>query len=224
MSPSISDDAVREATGRSWDDWFDILSNAESAAAEESPAEAPEDDALDHKALVAFLRSEHPDLSGWWRQMIVVEYEKETGRRVTGETAGTGFQLGVQKTLAASAERVWAALVDPDGLPSWLGADLTLEEGAVYGGEEAEAGAGATSGGGPTGEVRVLVPGERIRLTWQPGDWPRPATLQVRVTPKAEDRATVAVHLEHLPGEEAREAMRTRFKAALAELTETVGS
>ena len=221
MSPSISDDAVRQATGREWDYWFAALADAEAAAAEGTTAfgrpDSAEDtrpDELDHQALVGVLRSQHPELSGWWRQTIVVEYEKEMGRRVVGETADTGFQLGVQKTMAASAEQLWAALVGPDGLPSWLGEDveLSLEEGATYGDPDS----------GPAGEVRVLVPGERIRLTWQPGDWERPSTLQVRVEEKGEEKATVSIHHEHLPDGDAREEMQTRWNAALEEMARKV--
>lgn len=207
MSPSTSDAAVRNATGREWDEWFAILAEAERSQGDGAP--------LGHKALVAFLRSEHSDLSGWWRQMVVVEYEKHTGRRVTGETAEAGFQLGAQKTMAASSDDVWAALTAPDGLAAWLGDDIDLafEEGADYGADD-----------GPSGEVRVVVPGDRVRLTWQPGTWPRPSTLQVRVTPKGRNRTTVGVHHEHLPDEAARDAMRDRWKAALAELAERVES
>lgn len=207
MSPSISDAAVRKATGREWDEWFAILADAERSQGSGSP--------LGHKALVAYLRSEDPDLSGWWRQMVVVEYEKHAGRRVTGETADTGFQLGAQKTMAASSDDVWAALTAPDGLAAWLGDDvgLTLEEGADYGADD-----------GPSGQVRVVVPGDRVRLTWQPGTWPRPSTLQVRVRAKGSDRTTVGFHHEHLPDEAARDAMRAHWKTALAALAERVES
>lgn len=223
MSPSVSEQAVREATGREWDYWFALLAEAEAATAEgttafgrpDSAADARPDE-LDHPALAAILESEHPELSGWWRQQIVVEYEREMGRRVVGQTADGGFQLGAQKTVTASPDRVWAALIDPAGLPAWLGddVDLTLEEGATYGDPAA--------GRELSGEIRVLVPGRRVRLTWQPGPWPRPSTLQVRVDAKGNGKTRVRIHHEHLPDADAREHMRTRWQAALEELARTV--
>lgn len=235
MSPSTSNEAVRQATGREWDFWFALLSRAEAGAAEGTPAFGRPDDAdaerpseLDHPSLVRILAREHPELGGWWQQMIVVEYEKEMGRRVTGETADAGFQLGVQKTLDAAPADAWAALTGPHGLDSWLAGDsdavgLTLEEGAVYG-EPAAAGAPNAPADRPSGEVRVLVPGERIRLTWQPGDWPRASTLQIRVDGKDNGTTRVSVHHEHLPDEDARDAMRQRWRAALNDLAERLES
>ena len=232
MSPATTNEAVRQATGREWDYWFALLAEAEASAAEGTPVFGRPDDAdserppqLDHPALVAVLASEHPEIGSWWQQMIAVEYEKEMGRRVTGETADAGFQVGVQKTIDAAPDRVWAALVDGNGLPTWLGeagpVALALEEGAGYG-DPSVAADPATPTDEPSGEIRVLVDGERIRLTWQPGDWPRASTLQIRVEEKANGKTRVAVHHEHLPDEEAREAMRTRWKAALEDLARTV--
>ncbi len=115
MSPSTSAEAVRQTTGREWDYWFALLSRIEADEAEGTPAFGPPEDAdsvppdrLDHASLVQRLAAEHPELSGWWQQMIVVEYEKETGRRVTGETADAGFQVGIQKTIDAPAHAVRA--------------------------------------------------------------------------------------------------------------------
>lgn len=211
MSPSISDPAVRDATGLGWDDWFGLLADAEAEAGTEGEG-GP---ALDHQALVAWLKSEHPALSGWWRQMITNEYEKHTGRRVTGQTLDAGFQVGVQKTVAAARADIWSVLTGGQGVASWLGDDvsLALEEGAGYGAVD-----------GPSGEVRVLVPGDRLRLTWQPGDWPRPSTLQVRLTGTDDGRTVVSVHHEHLPDRPARDAMRVRWREALAELARRLES
>lgn len=215
MSPSISGAAVRDATGRGWDEWFGLLAGAEAAVAEARGGGGPASGELDHKVLVAWLKSEHPALSGWWRQMITNEYEKHAGRRVTGQTLDAGFQVGVQKTLAASAEDLWTLVTGAAGVASWLGDDvsLVLEEGISYGAAD-----------GPSGEVRVVVPGDRLRLTWQPGDWPRPSTLQLRLTRKGGGRTVVSVHQEHLPDRTTRDAMRARWQAALADLAERVGS
>lgn len=222
MSSRPSEEAVREATGQGWNHWFGLLAEAEEEAGEE----------WSHQELVGFLEAGHRDVvSGWWRQMIVNEYEKHADRRVTGETADGGFQVGVSRTLGASREVLWEAITAPDGLAAWLGdgIEMRFEEGAGYaagadsapGEEEVEQVRRATPA--PHGEVRVVVPEDRVRLTWQPGGWPRPSTLQVRLSESRSGKTTVTIHHEHLPDLEAREAMRARWKGALSAIAERVG-
>ena len=67
-----------------------------------------------HKEIVAWLAA-NAELSGWWRQSVAVGYEKATGKRVLGETADAGFQVGVRTTVAAPLEAAWDALVSPAG-------------------------------------------------------------------------------------------------------------
>lgn len=184
--------AVRAATGRGWEEWLELL---DAAGAKE----------LDHKGIVALLTREYPDLSGWWCQQLTVGYEKARGKRVLGETAG-GFEVGVRKTLPIDKEEAWALLV---GHPErWLGeGDLTFEKGSPY---EVRGG----FGGGAQGEVRVVKPGERVRMTWHPQGFDRAATLQATLLP-ARSGTTFSLHFEKLPDAEAREAVRDHFRALL---------
>jgi hypothetical protein len=81
----ISARAVREATGRGWEEWLESLDAA---------------GALDweHKEIVAYLEREHPEVtSGWWRQSIAVGYEQARRKLQVGETADAGYQVGVQR-------------------------------------------------------------------------------------------------------------------------------
>jgi len=125
-----------------------------------------------------------------------------------GWTKNTGFQIGVRRTLPIELDDAWRLITSTRGLILWLGPTpgLQLEKGARY---EMEDGSG--------GEVRVFSPGSHLRLTWDPGGWPRPSTIQVRVIPKG-DRTTIAFHQEHLPGPEEREQRRAHFTAALDDL------
>lgn len=54
-----------------------------------------------------------------------------------------------------------------------------------------------------------------LRATYHPPEWDGPATLQLRAIP-ARTGTTLAVHLEGMPGADAREAMRRRWTDALA--------
>lgn len=65
--------------------------------------------------------------------------------------------------------------------------------------------------------IRSETPGRVLRASYQPAGWPDPSTLQLRVLPAATG-TTLAVHHEHLPDSEAREAMRQHWAAALERL------
>lgn len=192
---AASDDAVREATGRGWSEWEEAL-DARGAAG------------LSHKEIVALL-GEMGVESGWWRQQVTVGYEKRKGKRVVGQTAGTGFQVGVRRTVAAGADEAWRLLTSPEGVRAWLGEvrGLRLEKGETY-----------QAAGGATGEVRVISPGSHLRITRRPEGWPRASTIQVRVMPAAGGKTVLSFHEEHLPGAAERQERRAHFEAALDEL------
>lgn len=121
----------------------------------------------------------------------------------------TGFQVGVVRTLPMSAPELWEWLTtQPE---RWLGPGATLEA-EVGGRHETPKRRGAP---GVRGEVRVVKPGQRLRMTWETDGWKKPATLQLTVTPKAKG-ASLHVHMEKLPDAEVREAMRERWSKLLA--------
>ena len=193
VTDRVTDSAVKEATGRDWKGWMRAL---DAAGASE----------LNHKQLVAHLAREVE--STWWQQSIAVAYEQARGKRVVGETADTGFQVGVVRTLPMSAQELWEWVATQ--AERWLGADatLTLEPGAGY---EVPKRRGAP---GVRGEVRVVKPGQRLRMTWQPDGWRKPATLQLTLMPKARG-VSLHVHMEKLPDAKAREAMREHWSRVL---------
>ncbi|RKH74642.1 SRPBCC domain-containing protein [Corallococcus aberystwythensis] len=133
------------------------------------------------------------------------------GKRVVGETATTGFQVGVVRTLPMTAPDLWKwVTTQPE---RWLGPGATLE--AEQGGHyEIPKRRGSP---GVRGEVRVVKPGQRLRMTWQPDGWKKPATLQLTLMPKARG-ASLHIHMEKLPDAEAREAMRERWSKVLAQV------
>jgi uncharacterized protein YndB with AHSA1/START domain len=203
--PRVSSEAVREATGRGWEEWQATLDAA--GAAEWS-----------HKEIVAYLEREHPEVaSGWWRQSVTVGYEYARGSRVVGQTADTGFQVGVQKRVPLTVAEAWERITSRPEL--WLGegASVAFDAGERYRVPSAHGEPGAS------GEVRVVRPGNRLRMTWQPEGWPSPATLQLTVTEAGSGKTSIGAHLEKLPDAEAREAMRARWRAALDRIAATVG-
>jgi uncharacterized protein YndB with AHSA1/START domain len=164
---------------------------------------------LNHKQLVALVAREVE--SRWWQQSIAVAYEQAHGKRVVGETATTGFQVGVVRTLPMTAPELWDLVTKQ--AERWLGpgATLKLEPGKGY---EVPKRRGAP---GVRGVLRVVKPGQRLRMTWQPDGWKKPATLQLTLVPKARG-ASLHVHMEKLPDAKTREAMREHWSKVLAKI------
>ena len=193
----ISDRAVEDATGEPWAHWLGLLDGHGGTD-------------LDHKQRVSILADagvENP----WWQQQVAVGYERERGLRAVGETAGGGFQVGVQRTLPIERGRLWSIVTDEPGLSAWLGAgtSLRLEPSARF--ETAD---------GVVGEGRTVSEGERLRLTWRPPERADPTTLQVTAScPRnGETRAVLRFHHERLVDAADREAMRDRWTEALDEI------
>ena len=198
MMPSPQ--ATLEATGRDLSSWLEVLDAAGAAE-------------LSHKEIVAHLEREHPEVgSSWWRQSITVGYEQARGKRIVGETADAGFQVGVRRSVEATRTQAWQLITSRPEL--WLGegASVAFDKGGRY---EVPPGDDAP---GVTGEVRVVKPGDRLRMTWQPEGWPAPATLQLTLSESASGKTAIHVHLEKLPDADARDAMRERWREALERL------
>ena len=192
----ISEEALRRATGRGADEWFAAMDAAGAAG-------------MAHRDIVAHLERHHPECgSAWWRQSIAVAYERARGLRQVGQTAGAGWQVGIQRTLAAPAEAVWLALIGRPEL--WLGpgAPAPAEGGRYRAGRVGDI-------AGADGDIRVVAPGRRLRLTWRPDGWEAPAALQLTLTARRPDATTLAVHLEKLPDAGARERMRDHWRDVL---------
>jgi uncharacterized protein YndB with AHSA1/START domain len=191
----ISDEAVMEATGRSWEEWVALLD-------EEGAGE------LSHKEIAELLitRGFIDRDDGWWAQSVTVGYEYAKGRRVKGQTADAGFQLGVQRTLPVQPSRLWQFLTSAEGLAVWLGEGikaLRMEKGATY-----------RSADGTQGEIRTVYPGEKLRLTWQLPGWENESTLQLYLMDKGEKTA-LRFHQEKLTGPEQRAEMKEHWQEVL---------
>lgn len=98
--------ALREATGRDYDDWFRAL-DAWGAAGHP------------YAEIATWLTGEH-GVSDWWAQKLIVEYEQDRGVRDPGARRDGTFSGGASKTIAAPVDRVMAAFVDPAVRERWL--------------------------------------------------------------------------------------------------------
>jgi uncharacterized protein YndB with AHSA1/START domain len=101
----IGDDAVREATGKTWRQWMSAL-DRESAAS------------MDHKAIVALL-AEQFRIGRWWCQMVAVTYEQERGLREVNQNSD-GFSVSVSRTVTAPVDRLYEAWSTASHRSEWL--------------------------------------------------------------------------------------------------------
>ena len=103
----VSDDAVVRATGRSRNDWHDLLSTA--GAHDGSPSR-----------IAAWLVAEH-GVDGWWAQGITVGYEQHTGRRKPGQRADGRFEASVSRRIPLQQHDALHAVIASIGVE--VGAD-----------------------------------------------------------------------------------------------------
>lgn len=126
----------------------------------------------------------------------------------TGLTQGSGWQIGVSRTLPHPAALVWDFISSADGIALWLGpgATLSTERGASYRTDD-----------GVTGEVRSYRPADRIRITHGT------TTVQVALAPTADGtRTMLRFHQEHLADAEERERQRAHWQHILDQVALTL--
>ena len=96
---ATSDVAIRERTGRGWEEWFDALDDW--GAADRS-----------HRDIARWLAEQQGiDPLAWNAQAIAMSYERTRGMREVGEHPD-GFRVTASKTLAVPIERLFDAFVD----------------------------------------------------------------------------------------------------------------
>ncbi|SDE22787.1 Activator of Hsp90 ATPase homolog 1-like protein [Paenibacillus sp. UNCCL117] len=127
-------------------------------------------------------------------------------RKLVGQTASTGFQVGVRRTLPISPERAWTFLTSPEGIELWLGhvSPLAFTEGEMF-----------TSDEGIFGQFRVVKPFKQLRLKWGKKDWEKPSTLQIRLLSNHPDRTAISFHQENLDHPNTREQMKLQWENVL---------
>ena len=130
-----------------------------------------------------------------------------------GLTKDAGWELGVRTTVAAPLPAVWAFLLG-EGLPVWLGEieRLPTEKGEAY-----------VTSDGVRGSIRSYTEGYRVRLGWQPDDWPHDTTLQLTLK-EAATGTTIGIHQEKLADREERKMMLGYWKNVIEHIAGELGA
>ena len=92
QSSMVSDRALVDATGRTRDEWYEML---DEAGAKE----------WDHAKIARWLGGKH-EVDGWWAQGVTVGYEQSRGLREPGQRPDGSFDASSSKTLPANVEDV----------------------------------------------------------------------------------------------------------------------
>ncbi|HEY2035047.1 MAG TPA: hypothetical protein VGH02_15305 [Rhizomicrobium sp.] len=103
---SISEEKVKDATGRGWMGWFVILNLMEATS-------------IPHKEVAKRLKEKHGAPS-WWAQMIAVEYERARGGRKKNERAGGHYAVNVTKVMPTSLSKLFAAATAEKTRKDWF--------------------------------------------------------------------------------------------------------
>lgn len=191
---SFSDSAVRARTGRSWDQWFDVL----DAAGAES---------MEHPAIARWLRSEQ-GVSLWWSQMITGEYEKARGRRVRNQMPD-GFQISVSRTLNSPLEKAWRALAQESDLVRWYAKDAAIDfrKGGVWG-----------SPNSGRGILTTLNPLKNFILKWEQAAFTPGSVVEFSLTPKDDGRCVVTLQHRKIALQEEASELRDQWSGRLDSL------
>ncbi|HVR33228.1 MAG TPA: hypothetical protein VMS74_11040 [Acidimicrobiia bacterium] len=111
--PEMADAAVREATGRGWDEWCGLI-------------DAWADDATGHSAVVSYLIDDHA-VDGWWAQTVTVGWERITGRRLPYQRPDGTFAVSKSRTMQVHAADLRQMLLsDTDRVDLFPGFDTNL--------------------------------------------------------------------------------------------------
>jgi len=104
--PRIGDEAVSTRTSKTWAQWFELLDRAGAKK-------------MGHREIVAVIAGRHPEIGGWWAQMVTVAYEQARGKREKHEKP-EGFQIGAARTAAVPVTALYRAWTEERTRRRWL--------------------------------------------------------------------------------------------------------
>lgn len=128
------------------------------------------------------------DVSRWWAQKLIVEYEQARGLRPPGVRPDGTFEVGTSRTIAVPVERLFDAFVNTRQRKKWL------TDGRM--------------------SLRTSQPGYSARFNWEDG----PTRVNVSFIDKGPSKSTVALEHVRLAKADEAETTKAMWKERLAEL------
>jgi hypothetical protein len=102
----ISDDIVKQATGKRWEEWYAILDEVRATK-------------LPHTEIARYLYIHHLENNGWWCQMIANRYEEIKGIKKKRQNQEV-FQVSVSIIIAVPITYVYEAWIVESIRKKWL--------------------------------------------------------------------------------------------------------
>jgi hypothetical protein len=99
--PEHTDEVVRDNTGRSWEQWRELI-------------DAWPGHADGHTAVAAWLQEDH-DLDGWWAQAVTGGWERITGRRLPYQMTDGTFTANKSATITTDHDALRQMLLEEAG-------------------------------------------------------------------------------------------------------------
>jgi hypothetical protein len=109
----MSDDAVAAKTGRTWQEWVELLDRANAST-------------MTHNAIATLLHEKH-DVPGWWCQMVAVGYERIRGLRARGQRRDGKWEASKSKTFAVPVAELFKAWSVTKTRAEWLPEKVTVK-------------------------------------------------------------------------------------------------
>jgi len=105
-SKRMSDESVKERTGKVWAEWFKILDKAGAKK-------------WAHREIAAYLTHKQ-QVGPWWGQMVSVSYEQARGLREKFQKCDGEFSASCSRTIAAPLSKAFTAWTDEKSRRRWL--------------------------------------------------------------------------------------------------------
>jgi len=186
---------VKDATGTSWEEWLVKLQQ------DIQPS-------WSHEQMKAHIRQHH-NVTDEWGEWLALLYGQKLGRTPDGITKDAGVQIGIRRTVPMTKEQAWRFLTSPQGLSLWIGTvpSFQLQKGFEF-----------TSAEGISGKLTVVVPFQKLRMTWKCQEWEQPSRLQIYMLHTNSGKTTIAFHQEMLEDVYMREIMKRYWQEKLSEI------
>lgn len=172
--------AVKRATGRDRSEWFELL---DAWGARGRP----------YAEISSWLTEKH-DVSRWWAQKLIVEYEQERGVRPPGIRRDGSFEVGASKTVAVPVETLFESFTDAKRRKKWL-ADGHMR-------------------------LQSSQPGRSARFGWEDGS----TRVVVDFAAKGPSKAMVSVLHQKLPDADIAATTKLQWRERLNELRSVLES
>jgi len=102
----MSDTAVQEKTGRTWEEWVRVLDQHDAAV-------------LPHREIAELVSGTYK-VQDWWSQTVTVGYERIKGLRARGQRRNGTYEMSKSRTFSVPVATLFNAWVDPAIRRRWL--------------------------------------------------------------------------------------------------------